>query len=1085
MDKRLKYAELAERVRTLEQENLGLRTVTDNVPALVSYVDREGCYRFVNRRYEEWFGLAPTEVIGKHFTEVVGPDAGGRVKIYVEKALSGERVSYEQALPYAHGGERWVHAEYVPDTDDEGTVKGFFALVTDITGRKEAEERARNRTRSLEFLNATAMDFAQFPREELIYEFIGLKLRDLLVDSLVVVNSYESASDALCVRAVAGLGEESDRVQGLLGGNPVGMCFRIGDREGREELLRGRLVEVPTGIRGLSFGELPEEICKNIEDLLGLRKIYGCGFTYKRELLGSAIILSRKEHPFKDRDTVEAFIRQAAMALQKKAAETELVTMRNLLETILSGLDEVVLLVDPNTRTIRYCNEAIERVFGYTRSEAVGRNTRFLHVDDETYDWFGRTVASAVEAGGRCSVEFLQRRKDGTVFLSDHTVKEVRTGTGKSGVGVSVVRDVTERRRMEEALRLSEEKYRQLFEMTSDACFLVDEESKRIIDCNASAEKLYGYSKEELMSMHAPDLSAEPEKTAEAIRGKFPFIPLRWHRRKDGTLVPVEIAKNRFVLHDRRVVVSAERDISIRVKAEEAMRKSEEQYRKLFEGALDGIALADVDTGVIIDCNAALLAMVERERDEVVGKPQTILHPPEDYLGKFSRTFLEHRGSRQGQLIATKLITKTGKLKDVEINADLNEIGTRKILQGIFRDVTARVKAEREREEIQSQLFQSQKMETLGTLVAGVAHEINNPINLIMLNVSLLQKIWRDLDPVLEKQASLEPSRTYGGLTYEFLNQDLAWLLHDMEMATNRVASVVRGLKDYSRKSDLLHKQSMDLNEAVRNTLRLAQTTLRKTGIQVDIELTEGLPSINGNLQAIEQVILNLVTNATQAIKHPAGEIALHTGLSRAKDRVYLTVRDNGKGIDPLIWDKIFDPFFTDRQADGGTGLGLAVSYSLVKAHGGEITFESEVGKGTTFRVCFPIEAAKKPLRILAVDDDAPFLAMIKDAFARDPGYELETAPSGIEALLKMGSAPPDLLILDLNMPDMDGLEVCRALKRKPEFSQLQVVIVTGFAEDSRLEEIESLGITRVFEKPLRLVEFMKAVQEIMEKGGG
>ncbi|MFB0533152.1 MAG: sensor histidine kinase [Desulfatiglandales bacterium] len=247
-------------------------------------------------------------------------------------------------------------------------------------------------------------------------------------------------------------------------------------------------------------------------------------------------------------------------------------------------------------------------------------------------------------------------------------------------------------------------------------------------------------------------------------------------------------------------------------------------------------------------------------------------------------------------------------------------------------------------------------MEALGTLVSGVAHEINNPINSIMFNVDLLQKIWHDFQPILEEHAGREPHRKYGGLDYDFLKNDLGQLLSDMDMASNRITKIVTNLKNFARQSDIADMKPMQINEAIENATRLAQTTLMKSGIDLKLDLGHDLPPMEGNIQSVEQVALNLIINAIEAIDHDEGKIKVITGFRKKKGQVFVSISDNGRGIDPSVSDRLFDPFVTTRQTEGGTGLGLSVTYNLVKAHGGEITFESQREKGTTFKASFPLK---------------------------------------------------------------------------------------------------------------------------------
>ena len=382
----------------------------------------------------------------------------------------------------------------------------------------------------------------------------------------------------------------------------------------------------------------------------------------------------------------------------------------------------------------------------------------------------------------------------------------------------------------------------------------------------------------------------------------------------------------------------------------------------------------------------------------------------------------------------------------------------------------------------QQQLQQAQKMETLGTLVAGVAHEINNPINLIMYNIPLLQKIWADFMPVLKERQSMEPNQKFGGFDYDFLADNLAQLMADMEMAAHRVAKTVSDLKNFSRQSNVAEKLPLQVNSAVRNAMRLAQTTLRTSAVEVNLQFGEDLPDIDGNLQSIEQIILNIIINAVQAIDHGHGKIDVTTGYRNQDGRVYIRITDNGRGISTAISDKIFLPFISDKQSEGGTGLGLSVSYSLVKAHKGEIVFDTTPGEGTTFTVYLPSGLIGQAPKVLVVDDDNAIRQMMIEALTMNHQYLVEEASNGIEASIKLGTYRPDLLILDIFMPEMDGLEVCRIISSEPELADMKVIITTGYPQHPKLDEVVVLGYTNIFSKPFNLLNFIEAIDKILRE---
>lgn len=383
-----------------------------------------------------------------------------------------------------------------------------------------------------------------------------------------------------------------------------------------------------------------------------------------------------------------------------------------------------------------------------------------------------------------------------------------------------------------------------------------------------------------------------------------------------------------------------------------------------------------------------------------------------------------------------------------------------------------------EQKNMEKQLFQSQKMEALGTLVAGVAHEINNPINLILFNLPLLEKMWQDLMPVLESHIAKAPEKKLGGLLPEFVKENLPRLLSDMEMAANRVARIVSGLKGFTSKSNPAEKRDIDPNKAVNNAVCLAAATIKKSKAVMEMDLASDLPLLHANMQNLEQIVLNLIINALESIRHDRGKVCIATRFIEKDKSIIIEVSDNGRGVNPKVAEKIFDPFVTDRQTVGGTGLGLSVTYNLVKAHDGDITFKTKAGQGTTFTIALPTGPKQKPYNIMVVDDDSDFREMILRALIRNTNCVVEDFANGAEALIRMGSHPPDLLILDMFMPEMDGLGVCRAIKNELGLKLMKVIIVTGFPDHPNLYEAACMGFGQILTKPLIIEEFIHIVNE-------
>lgn len=382
----------------------------------------------------------------------------------------------------------------------------------------------------------------------------------------------------------------------------------------------------------------------------------------------------------------------------------------------------------------------------------------------------------------------------------------------------------------------------------------------------------------------------------------------------------------------------------------------------------------------------------------------------------------------------------------------------------------------------EKQLVQAQKMEALGTLVAGVAHEINNPINLVLFNLPLLEKMWQDLLPILVVHAQKMPDKKIGGLPPDFVKENLPRLISDMEMAANRVARIVSGLKGFARKSNPAEKSNISVNVAVNNAARLADATLKKSKATMALDLAPDPPVLRANMQNIEQIVLNLIINALESIGHDHGEVGISTKWVQANNTIVIKVTDNGRGVNPAVAEKIFDPFVTDRQTVGGTGLGLSVTYNLVKAHKGDIYFESRDGGGTCFTVVLPTDTKRKSYKVMVVDDDADFRGLIIRAISPMINCSIEDFANGAEALIRMGSHPPDLLVLDMFMPEMDGLGVCRAIKNELGLDQMKIIIVTGFPDHPNLYEAARMGFDQILTKPLSISAFTKMVSQSLDE---
>ncbi len=266
-----------------------------------------------------------------------------------------------------------------------------------------------------------------------------------------------------------------------------------------------------------------------------------------------------------------------------------------------------------------------------------------------------------------------------------------------------------------------------------------------------------------------------------------------------------------------------------------------------------------------------------------------------------------------------------------------------------IRDITLAKKQEQE-------LRQADKMISLGILVSGVAHEINNPNNFIMLNTPLLQEIWDSTQGILAQAQQERGELVIAGLSYPELQEKVPLLFAGIVEGSQRIKAIVQGLKDFSRQEPQDLQTEVDVNQVVEQSVLLLKNMIQQAGANFRLHLDPDLPCIRGNAQKLEQVVVNLIQNACQALPAPDKALAVQTVSDPQLRSIRIVVSDEGEGIPQESLPRIMDPFFTTRRTTGGTGIGLSVSRNIVKEHGGSIEVESQIGSGTTFQVILPLE---------------------------------------------------------------------------------------------------------------------------------
>ncbi len=759
-----------------------------------------------------------------------------------------------------------------------------------------------------------------------------------------------------------------------------------------------------------------------------------------------------------------------------KKAELAIMESEEKFHLLMDSLDAIVYVADMDTYEVLFINKYGREMMGDISGKICWQNLQV----NQTGPCDFCTNKYLIDADGKPAPaytwDFLNTLNGRWFHIIDRAIK----WTDGRIVRLEIATDITERKDAEEALKESEEKYSKIFNNEIDATVIFDAETQDIIDANEAFLKLYGYTREEALQLEAADISAEPKETIATIkkiaREGNQRIRRRIHKRKDGKEIMVDLGAVLIMLRDRKVIFSRIRDITEHVKAAKDLHELEKRFRTAFHTSPDAINFNKLD-GTYVEVNEGFTALTGYSREDVIGRSSldiNIWDNPED------RTVLVDELQESGQVtnLEANFRMKDGTIKTALMSANLIHLKGEPHILSITRDITARKKAERDKAKLEAELRQVYKMEAIGTMAGGIAHDFNNILTIILGNADLARFVIKEDGP-----------------GRQYVDQILK--------ASGRAKEMVRQILAFSRKTkqDLVPvKPYLVFSE----TLKLLRSTI-PSSVQIHQDLDSQCRTIKADPTQLNQVLMNLCANAVHAMDEKG---ALKVSLQEEKlgeddtnhktdmqpgPYALLSVSDTGNGIEPEVKERIFDPFFTTKKVGEGTGMGLSVVHGIVENHGGMIAVDSTPGKGTTFKIYFPVAEKsavvarnivpfqyKGDEHILFVDDEKSLVELAVEMLQLH-GYRVTSSTDSRKALETFEANPDDfdLVITDQTMPAMSGVELfAKLLKIRPD---LPVILCTGYSSKISDERAKELGFADYFLKPFDTEKLVRSVRKAMD----
>jgi PAS domain S-box-containing protein len=763
---------------------------------------------------------------------------------------------------------------------------------------------------------------------------------------------------------------------------------------------------------------------------------------------------------------------------ERREMEKRLQQEQSFTRRMVASFPDLIAVLDRDGRFI-YISDHVEKVLGWQPTQYVGRmfGTRANPEDKEKLHAMFQRVVRGEESQGQ--VEFRSPHADGSFRDLLLTARPFFDEDGKVSGLVTSARDITERKKIEEALRESEERVRLMVEGVTDyAIFMLDPDG-HVASWNRGAERIKGYQANEIIGQHfsvfyPPEdiASGKTDRELKEAVTKGQCEDEGWRLRKDGSrfLANGVITALRDKDGKLRGFSQITRDVTQRYEMERKLQQEQEFVRSLVECFPDLIVVLDIE-GRFKFVSDRVNDILGVTPEEYVGKPIGQRIGPEDrskLMQMFRNAVSGHKGQEQIEIRAQHA-NGTWKTLRVIANPLFDDKGKIVGMVSSGRDVT-------ESKQLEQQLADKEKFAAMGQMMAGAAHELNNPLTAILGVSDLLRE--RAVEDATRRQVDL------------VLQQ------------ARRAAAIVQNLLAFSRPL-APGRTTLRLGEILNEALELERANLEKKNIRVKFTTPDDLPTVDGDRKLLLQVFLNILANAEQSISPAHEQGQLDISVARAADKIRVTFADDGPGIPADIVGKVFDPFFTTKRPGGGSGLGLTISLAVIKEHGGNIEIESNPGAGAAIHVVLPVGAEIRPSPALPAAPPKSAPALPGAAALRDHSVLIVDDEEGIREIMQEGLSARgmkvhavgtseaavdflakntcEIILCDFNLPGMSGDKMFEELRAKLGSSLPRFVFMTGELVSPTVMDRYCEKGARVLQKPFQISALAALLTELLQ----